>query len=215
VDEEKILGSERPRRRLRAVVTVAVVLAIGGASVSLMTRRQPEPGLAREPASAVGDRGCGTGVGFLSVGERLPDRCTVEAFRDGRPFSIGEFRGSKPMVLNFWASWCVFCIKEMPDFQRVYEQAGDQVVFLGLDLLGVQAETRGAAQRLAAQTGVRYPLAYDEGGKLYARLSPRLLMPTTVFVRSDGVVAYRQFGPLDENELRAAISKYLGIDVEG
>ncbi|MGH2829438.1 MAG: TlpA family protein disulfide reductase [Actinomycetota bacterium] len=194
---------------------MVAVLAIGGVSVLLATQRQPGPGTAREPAGAVGDRGCGTGLGLLSVGERVPDRCTVEAFRGGRLFAIGEFRGTKPMVLNFWASWCVFCIKEMPDFQRVYEQAGDRVVFLGLDLLGVQAETRGAAERLAVKTGVRYPLAYDEGGKLYARLSPRLLMPTTVFVRSDGVVAFRQFGPLDAAELRTMIRKHLGVDVKG
>lgn len=210
--DETTTRSERPRPARRVIATVAIALAIGGTSVLLLARPQPEPGT---PAAPLGDRRCGTGAAVLSEGQPLPDACTLEGFGDGRIFSIGEFRGSKPMVLNVWASWCVFCIKEMPDFQRVYEQVADQVLFLGVDLLGVQGETRGAAERLATKTGVRYPLAYDEGGALYARLSPRLLMPTTVFVRSDGVVAYRQFGPLDAEELREAIRKYLGVDVKG
>ena len=123
--------------------------------------------------------------------------------------SIGEFRAGRPIVLNFWASWCTFCIKEMPDFQRVHDDVGDRVPFLGLDLLGVQGETRGAATTLAARTGVSYPLGYDADGALYLRLSPRVLMPTTVFVRADGTIALRQFGPLTEQQLRGLIDEHL------
>lgn len=161
------------------------------------------------------DRACGELRGFLSEGERLPGECLIESFDERSYVSIDEFPEGKPLVLNFWASWCVFCIKEMPDFQRVYERVAGRVAFLGLDLLGVQVETRSAAEALAARTGVQYPLAYDEDGELYLQLSPRLLMPTTIFVRADGVIAYRQFGPLDEQELERMIATHLGVEMGG
>jgi len=160
-------------------------------------------------AATAGDRGCGLQRVELTQGDPIPDSCLFETFEDARMVSIGEFRAGRPLVLNFWASWCTFCIKEMPDFQRVHDDVGDRVPFLGLDLLGVQGETRGAATTLAARTGVSYPLGYDADGALYLRLSPRVLMPTTVFVRADGTIALRQFGPLTEQQLRGLIDEHL------
>ena len=68
-----------------------------------------------------------------------------------------------------------------------------------------------AAASLASQTGVGYPLGFDEAGALYFRMAPSLLMPTTVFVRADGTLAYRQFGPLREDRLRELIHEQLGV----
>jgi cytochrome c biogenesis protein CcmG/thiol:disulfide interchange protein DsbE len=125
--------------------------------------------------------------------------------------TIADFQRGRPMVVNFWASWCTFCIQEMPDFQTVYESTEERVAFLGLDLLGVEGETRPAAVSFARQSGVRYPLAFDRDGLFYSRLSPRLLMPTTALIRSDGTIAHRQFGPLDAEALRELIGRHLGV----
>mgnify|MGYP002512586036 CR=1 FL=1 len=48
---------------------------------------------------------------------------------DGNPVKLSDFRG-RPIVLNFWASDCYYCVQEMPDFQNAYEKYGDEVVFL-------------------------------------------------------------------------------------
>ena len=157
------------------------------------------------------NRGCGQFDGFISPGESIPSSCRFEMLGSGSIETIGTFRQGSPMVLNFWASWCPYCIKEMPGFQRVYQSVGDRVRFLGLDLLAVQGETKGAAITLAGRTGVKYPLGYDEGGALYFQIAPRLLMPTTVFVRANGIVAYRQYGRIDESNLRRMIKQYLGV----
>lgn len=201
------------RRRPLALVASALLALLLGGSLLLLSRRSDE----RPPAagSRAVDRSCDASGGVLNLGQRLPGRCLVQSFDDGSFSTIDDLRDGRPLVVNFWASWCVFCIKEMPDFQRVYDRTAGRVAFLGLDLLGVQAETRSAAEKLAARTGVRYPLAYDEDGELYLQVSPRLLMPTTVFVRADGVIVYRQFGPLDENDLQRMIRIYLGVDIGG
>lgn len=149
-------------------------------------------------------------AGLIGIGESIPLDCRFERL-DGTVFRLGDLVEERPLVLNFWASWCTFCIAEMPDFQRVYADLSDRVGFLGMDLLGVDGETRAAAERFAERTGVGYPLAYDPGGLLYAHFAQRQIMPVTILVRRGGVVAHRRFGPLDERQLRALLAEHLGI----
>jgi thiol-disulfide isomerase/thioredoxin len=147
--------------------------------------------------------------GIVSVGETIPAKCSFERL-DGSTLKLESLIG-KPSVINFWASWCTFCIDEMPVFQKVYASLGGRVEFVGADILDVQGETTGAAETFAKSTGVGYPLIYDKGGLLYGHFSARLVMPVTVFVRADGIVAHRQFGPLNERTLRDILSKELGV----
>lgn len=161
------------------------------------------------------ERRCGASK-TLEIGDSLPDACGVVSFADGKTITLGAARAGRPLVLNFWASWCVYCIKEMPAFQRVFERAAGRVGFLGLDLLGVQAETEQAAKALAIQTGVRYPLAYDTDGEFYRRVCPcggRPIMPATVFVAADGSIAYLKFGPLDDADLADVIRTHLDSEI--
>lgn len=187
-----------------AVATVATGLALASCASS-----GSPPGERAQPV----DRGCSGPT--LETGDTIPGACVVRAF-DGDAITLDDARAGKPAVLNFWASWCVYCIKEMPDFQRVYERAAGRVSFIGLDLLGVQAETEQAAKTLAARTGARYLLAYDADGEFYHRVCPcggRPLMPATVFVRADGTVAYLKFGPLDADDLTVLIRAHLGTEI--
>ena len=126
---------------------------------------------------------------------------------------LADYASGKPMVISFWASWCGACIREMPELQKVYLSAGGEVQFLGLDLLGVDGETRSGAVSFARQRAVTYPLADDEGGLLYGRISLRVLAPTTAFVRADGTLAGFHIGQVDAPELRGLIGQYLGIQV--
>ena len=88
------------------------------------------------------------------------------------------------------------------------------MTFVGMDVLNLQGETKGAGAAFARRTGVHYTLAYDPHGLLYAHFSAtvvRPIMPITVFVGPDGIVKERNFGPFDDKELRAAIKQYFGI----
>jgi cytochrome c biogenesis protein CcmG, thiol:disulfide interchange protein DsbE len=135
-------------------------------------------------------------------------RAQFAGFAGGPGFALPDDLAGRPLVLNVWASWCIPCRKEMPAFQSVYAQARGTVGFLGVDYL----DELGAARRLAADTGVTYPLAADPKGTEVSKLGVTAL-PTTLFFSADGVLRGRRFGELDAERLRAAIRTYLGLEV--
>ena len=119
--------------------------------------------------------------------------------------TLGSFRG-RPLVLNFFATWCAPCIKEMPELQRVHRDLQGRVNFLGVDINDEEA----AAIRLVAETGVTYRIASDRKGEMFRRMGA-YGMPTTFFITSEGEVAERFSGPLTENAIRERIEKHFGV----
>lgn len=178
------------------IIALAAVTAACGGGAAPNTR--PSPGLSRCEARRI-----------AKVGDRIPLGCTFDRL-DGGTLALSSLVG-KPAVINFWASWCSFCIREMPDFQRVNRELAKRVTFVGADLLNVEGETRGDAKRFARSTGVRYLLIWDDGGLLYHHFAVRLVAPTTILVDRAGRVAHRQLGPLTATQLRRLIAEHLGI----
>ena len=139
---------------------------------------------------------------------RDPDavRVRFDGFAGGPGFSLPDDLAGRPLVVNFWASWCTPCRKEMPVFQAVSQQLRGRVDFLGVDYL----DQAGPARRLVAETGVTYRLAADPRGGAGAQLGIAGL-PTTLFVDASGVLTGRRAGALDAPRLREAIRSYLAI----
>jgi thiol-disulfide isomerase/thioredoxin len=122
---------------------------------------------------------------------------------DGSPFRLSDYRGQK-LVVNFFASYCVPCKKEMPALQRVHQRLGDEVTFIGV---AVQDDP-DAAQELVEQTGVSYDLAQDRRGKLFAAVGATVL-PATAFIAPDGTVMELKPGEMSEAEITQKISANL------
>jgi cytochrome c biogenesis protein CcmG/thiol:disulfide interchange protein DsbE len=121
--------------------------------------------------------------------------------RDEGVVSLASFRG-KPVVLNFWASWCVPCRKEMPVFQAVAEQVEGRVAFVGVN----HQDSRRLALDLLAETGVRYPSGYDPDGKVAAAYG-LFGMPTTLFISPEGMILERRTGEMNRQDLERAIER--------
>ncbi len=132
------------------------------------------------------------------AGDPAPD--IAFQYFDGTTGSFADFEG-KPLVVNFWASWCPACIAEMPDFQAVHEQFGERVAFLGIDM---QEVNRQAALELVEKTGVQYVLADDPKGDVYNAFGG-FAMPTTIFIDENGFVVDRQNGAIFRDDLAAKI----------
>jgi cytochrome c biogenesis protein CcmG, thiol:disulfide interchange protein DsbE len=132
---------------------------------------------------------------------------TLAGFADGPDVNLADFRG-QPLIVNFWATWCAPCVKEMPDLQEVATQAEGQVAFLGIDV----EDAPPNAEPFVAELGITYPLALDPRRE-YSRQVNNFGMPTTLFVDPDGLVQYRHTGPLDADQLRALIAEHLAVDL--
>lgn len=112
----------------------------------------------------------------------------------------------RPLVINFFASWCPNCIAEMPEFERVHALLGDRVAFLGVS----QSDARGASIDLARQTGITYETAIDERGEFF-RAVGGVGMPTTIFVRPGGEIAEVWVGELNADALKELVADQFGV----
>ncbi len=137
--------------------------------------------------------------------EAAPQQEAQFVLFDGTPASFEDFDG--PLIVNFWASWCPACVVELPDFQAVSEEFAGEVTFIGMNVL---PDDREAAESLIEQAGVRYLLAADVGGALYAEFGG-IAMPTTVFLDGDGNVVEVHSGTLFEDDLRERIDELFGV----
>lgn len=113
-------------------------------------------------------------------------------------------RAGTPVVLNFWASWCAPCRREMPAFEAAHRDYAGRVAFVGVN----HQDSRADALDLVAETGVTYPSVYDPQGVI-AYDYDLFGMPTTVFIDADGRIAGRHTGELSEGDLRAALDQLL------
>jgi thiol-disulfide isomerase/thioredoxin len=138
--------------------------------------------------------------GQASVGAPAPE-VQMESF-SGEAVTLSEFEGT-PVVLNFWATWCPFCVAEMPDFEKVNQAADGQVQFIGVNL----QDDAGAADDLVGDTGVTYLLTRDPQGVVYGAFGG-VAMPTTVFIGADGIVDEIVTGALTEGQLSNKIVQH-------
>ena len=129
------------------------------------------------------------------IGQPAPE-FTASDLAKGK-ISLADFRG-KPLLLNFWATWCVPCRQELPTLQRF---AGDQrghMAVLGLDELEGASDVGAFTHAL----DVSYPLALDSDGSIAQRFRVQGL-PTSFLIDAQGIVRQTHLGALDASTLRS------------
>lgn len=110
---------------------------------------------------------------------------------DGNAVKLSDFYG-KPIVLNFWASWCGPCKSEMPDFQKACTDLDGEVQFLMVNMTDGSRETLDTAKAFLANSGYTFPVFFDTD--LYAAIKYSVYaLPTTYFINAEGhLVAYAE-----------------------
>jgi cytochrome c biogenesis protein CcmG/thiol:disulfide interchange protein DsbE len=121
-------------------------------------------------------------VTVLEMGQPAPDFSleTVE----GKTVKLSDYKG-KVVAINFWATWCEDCRKEMPDLQKAYETYKDQ----GLVILGVNLkENNVTVKGFADFNGLTFPIVMDKDGKVTVDQYMVKPIPTTYFVDKQGIL---------------------------
>ena len=122
---------------------------------------------------------------------------------NGNPVRLSDFFG-KPIVLNFWASWCGPCRSEMPHFQKMYEKWGDEIVFLMVNVTGGGNDSKSAAMSFIQSGDYTFPVFFDMS--LDATIAYGISgFPTTYFINANGDPVTYAVGALSLETLQRAI----------
>ena len=142
--------------------------------------------------------------------EKQPQMLSEFSFLDGAStlHSSNEWK-SKIVVINFWATWCPSCLKEIPSFMVLQSKYGNEKV----QFIGIALDDVAAVKVFQEKTGVNYPLliAGDWAGFALAKKMGNITsaIPYTVVVNSAGMIIYRHMGELSTSELNSVVEPLL------
>lgn len=135
------------------------------------------------------------------TGDVLPDVDLVP-LDGGEEISLADVDG--PAVVNLWATWCAPCRREIPDFEAVHQARGDEVRFVGINI----GEDADDAAAFLDEVGATYDQYLDSEGFVVTELRTAT-MPVTLVLAADGTIATKHLGPMDQDDLDAAIDAAL------
>ena len=136
-----------------------------------------------------------------AAGVKAPDFTVYD--ESGNEVKLSDFLG-KPVVLNFWASWCGPCKREMPDFEETYQQLGSNVQFLMINLTDGNGETVESASSFIKGQGYTFPVFYDTASNA-ANTYGVYSIPTTYFIDAEGYAVAQATGAIDADTLQKGI----------
>ncbi|MBQ8578198.1 MAG: TlpA family protein disulfide reductase [Clostridia bacterium] len=126
---------------------------------------------------------------------------------DGTTVNLSDFYG-KPILINFWATWCSPCKSELPDFDAVYGEYGEDVVFMMVNLTDGSRDTVERAGQFVSDAGYSFPVYYDcdlDAASVYGAYS----IPMTVLIDADANIVGAQVGVIAGDDLRRVLDSVL------
>lgn len=138
----------------------------------------------------------------ISEGVAAPD-FTFTDLATGKVMNLSDLR-DKPVYLNFWATWCPPCVRELPHIQAKYEQYKDKIHFLAISLDGEQA----APAAFIPTKGYTFPVGYGNEREISRAYNVEAI-PLSYIIDTNGVIKAKTMGSMDEADLERFIQKGL------
>jgi len=176
--------------RYRNLIWLGIGALIGGLIVSSLIRNAAQQ--ASQPSTAL--------VPANVLETSLPDLEGVQ-----RP--LGNWQG-KVLVVNFWATWCPPCLREIPDFIRLQDDLGER----GLQFIGIAMDDVNAVREFVPEHGINYPILLDDGaGTELARAlgDTEDVLPFTAVFDRNGTLQLQHAGAISDDELRPLLERLL------
>ena len=206
------------KRKLTTLALLAgFVLLLGGAlALYRALGRGAAPGLAVEPTPAPAATASPEQAGpeeEAAAEEPQAEESAAAAVPDftiytggGDAVQLSDFAG-RPVIVNFWASWCGPCQNEMPDFEQAYADYGDEIEFVMLNAT-YGRETMDSARSFLEESGYTFPVYYDTDADAAAAIGVTAF-PTTLFIAPDGTLTAYAISMLDAETLQRGIDMLL------
>ena len=193
------------------IMILVFVLLIGGAYVlyNQLGSRMDMPQLATQSGQAqdeAGDNQAEAGESEDKAESALAPDFTVYDL-NGNPVKLSDYRG-KPVVLNFWSSRCGPCQMEMPDFQEAYEDLGEEIHFLMVNVTDGSWDTVDSASAFIEENNYTFPVFYDSDISAASAYGVSSL-PTTYFIDAEGNGVAYGMGAMDMDTLMSGIEMIL------
>lgn len=139
----------------------------------------------------------------LQEGSKAPD--FTANLLDGTTFTLSELQG-KPVIINFWATWCGPCVQEMPAFQRLKEDFGDEIGIIAVN----SGEDEETVMEFVEENGYTFPVVLDADYDV-SMLYPTNGIPYTVILDEEGSVTHLSTGATDADTMYEIYKEALGL----
>lgn len=184
-------------KNLIVVIVIVLVLGVGGYFLFSGTGGNSQTsGITRSESSPPAEVS-----GTFTRGQKAPDVSFTDF--DGNTHNLSDFMG-RAVVLDFWADWCPFCTREMPDLQEAQNKYGDELVMIGVHR--TDTESKEVGQRFTDKLGITYLLVVDPDDSFY-RATGGVGMPVAVFIDREGTVTEIKSGPKTNEEIEEKVGE--------
>ena len=148
----------------------------------------------------------GDGNGANAATTPAPDFTMTDA--DGATLTLADFKG-KPVLLNFWVSWCGPCASEMPDIQSAWEEHGNDVEFVIVNMTDMNGETEQSAKVFLAENNYTFPCYFDANNSAATAFGVSSI-PQTYLINAEGNIIGAYMGAMDASVIAQGIDMLAG-----
>ena len=181
------------------IVALVCVLFLGRAAYSLLAGQDASRQTASTAATATAQKGS-------QSSPLLPSFPLLDA--SGTGLDSIDLLDGRPLIINFWATWCPYCVDEMPDYQRLYEKYGDDVRFVMIDVADGRQETVEKAAAYIEENGFTFPVYYDTTGRASGLMGVSSY-PSSAIVSAEGEILIFAPGRISYEAVDAELAKLI------